>query len=106
MAHPLISRAAALPALQSAIRGADLHRPAANLASRDIIGKLIKLIDDALAGSPAPADVARLEELRAGLWDAQMEEDAKSGAMTNKFDAMAQQAAAEDARGKSTPLPK
>ena len=95
-----------MPVLRSAIRGADLHRPPANLAPRDIIGKLISLIDDALANAPAPSDVVRLEELRAGLWDAQMEEDAKSGALESQFGAMAKQAAAQDARGKSTPLTK
>ena len=73
------------------------------LAPRDIIGKLIRLID-ALADAAKPSDIARLEELRASLWDAQIEEDAKSGALQNKFGAMAQEAAAQDSRGASTPL--
>ena len=106
VAQSLLSRAAALPILQAGIRSAGLQQKPTMLAPRDIIGKLIRLIDSALADAAKPSDIARLEELRASLWDAQIEEDAKSGALQNKFGAMAQEAAAQDSRGASTPLAK
>lgn len=59
-------------------------------APREILGEMIRLIDDLLAkGGMPPQAAARLEELRADVWDAQIAEDAKSGALQKAFAAKA-----------------
>ncbi len=97
----------ATPQLRSAFLGvlAGWEKAPAR-APREVLGGMIRLIDGVLAAAPASADAVRLEELRADLWDAQMEEDAKSGALERAFGAMSQTAAEEDARGESAPLPR
>ena len=73
---------------------------------REIIGEMIRLIGKALANAKPSPHTAQLEELRADLWDAQMEEDANSGALERAFGEAAEEAAEQDARGESTPLPR
>ena len=73
---------------------------------REIIGRMIRQIDDTLANAKPSPHTAQLEELRADLWDAQMEEDANSGALQKAFGAAEQTAAEQHARGESVTLPR
>ncbi len=79
-----------LPAAGAGLRGrfAEWARTAANGAgqkpAREVCGELISLIDEILAAEArrlSRAEREALSDLRADLWDAQIEEDAKSGAL-------------------------
>ena len=97
-----------MPMLRASLRGilADLEKTPPPRPPREVIGEMIRLIDDTLANAKPSSHTAQLEELRADLWDAQMEEDANSGALERAFGEAAEEAAEQDARGESVPLPR
>ena len=67
----------------------------------------ILAIDKFLAAHKAalpPKILRRLENYRADLWDKQIEEDAKSGALERAFGKMAAKAIRDDEQGKTIPL--
>ncbi len=65
----------------------------------EVFADMIRIVDEALAKNKnlLPQTVRRLEELREDLWDAQIEEDSKSGAL----DAVSEKAMAQHANGES-----
>jgi len=103
-------QAAALPLCGDArlrARFSELAKASAKAAGArplgDVLDEMIRLVDELLAAENKnlpPAEVEALSELHNDLWDAQIKEDSKSGAL----DAWIAGVCTEHARRKNPPL--